>query len=162
MGALGLYDRPAVAPPAPPRLPAVDSPDRGSWRWPPAGALIAAVVLVVALAMLAPALAGIPPFGTAVTPSAVPSAVSSATVSASPVASVPSASPTASPTPLSATEILEILGRIERRMSEIRELPAGQPLTPTLVTSAEASRLLVGDFRSENPPAILADQTLLR
>ena len=140
-------------PPSPARLPPVDSAGGGPSRRPPAGAVIAAVVLLAAVAMLAAALAGVPPFASVVaTPSPSPSAT--ATARASPL-------PTASPSPPSAADVLEILARIERRMVQIRELSAGQPLTPKLVTSAEASRLLVGDFRAENPTDVLVDQTQL-
>ena len=40
-------------------------------------------------------------------------------------------------------------------------MSARQPVTPKLVTSAEASDLLIADFRAENAPDFLADQTLL-
>jgi len=142
-----------VDPPTPPPLPVVDSAGGAPSRWPPAGAVIAALVLLITFAMLGAALAGVPPFASIdATPSPSPSA--SATAGSSP-------SPTASPSPPSAADVLEILASIERRMVEIRELSAGQPLTPRLVTSAEASRLLVDDFRAENPTDVLVDQTQL-
>ncbi len=140
-------------PSTPPRLPDVDSAGGAPSRWPPAGAVIAALVLLVTFAILAAALAGVPPFASMVaTASPTPSATATA-------GSTPS--PTASPSPPSAAEVLEILAGIERRMVEIRELSASQPLTPKLVTSAEASRLLVEDFRTENPTDVLVDQSQL-
>jgi len=142
-----------VDPSASPRLPTVDSPGGGASRWPPFGALFAALLLVAIFAVLAAAVAGIPPFAADVaTPSPSPSA--SATARSSP-------SPTASPSPPGAAEILERLAGIEQRMVEIRELSAGQPVTPKLVTSTEASDLLFADFRAENPTDFLADQTQL-
>jgi hypothetical protein len=152
-----------VDPPAPPRLPSVDAPTAGEARppsrIPPLGAVVAALVLLGAVALLVAAVAGIPPFtGQVTSPTVSPS--SAATASPAGSATDP-ASPGASPSPLSQAQILDILAGIERRMVEIRELPAAQGVTPQLVSSDEASRLLVGDFRSENPPAILADQTQL-
>jgi hypothetical protein len=147
-----------VDPPAPPRLPSVDAPTAGPSRppsrVPPLGAVVAAVVLLGAVVLLVSAVAGIPPFTAQVTPS--PSTTASPAGSAT-----SSASPITSPSPLSQGQILDILAGIERRMVEIRELPAAQGVTPQLVSSDEASRLLVGDFRSENPPDVLADQTQL-
>jgi hypothetical protein len=147
-----------VDPPAPPRLPTVDAPTAGPSgppsRVPPPGALVAAVVLFGAVVLLLAAVAGIPPFTAQVTPSPSPTASPAASATSS-------ASPIASPSPLSQTEILDLLAGIEGRMVEIRGLPAAQGVTPQLVGSDEATRLLVGDFRSENPPTVLADQTLL-
>jgi hypothetical protein len=150
-----------VDPLAPPRLPSVDAPTAGPSprpsRVPPIGATVAAVVLLGALALLVAAVVGIPPF-TAQVPPATPSSAATA----SPAGSAPgSASPVASPSPLSHAQVLDILAGIERRMVEIRELPAAQGVTPQLVSTDEASRLLIQDFRSENPPAFLADQTQL-
>src|SRR5206468_9377678 len=62
---------------------------------------------------------------------------------------------------LSGSEALDVIAGIERRMTEIRELSAAASVTPKLISSAEASRLLVADFRSENPPSVLADQDQL-
>jgi hypothetical protein len=119
--------------------------------------VVAAVVLLGALALLVAAIAGIPPFTAQATPATPGSAAT-----ASPAGSAPgSASPVASPSPLSQAQVLDILAGIERRMVAIRELPAAQGVTPQLVGSDEASRLLIDDFRSENPPAFLADQTQL-
>lgn len=157
---VGLYDRPAVDPLVPPRLPSVDAPTAGPSRRPsrvpPLGAVVAAVVLLGAVVLLVAAVAGVPPFSAQATASPSPAATASPTGSAA-----SSASPAASPSPLSQAQILDILAGIERRMVEIRELPAAQGVTPQLVTSDEASRLLVGDFRSENPSTVLADQTQL-
>jgi hypothetical protein len=149
-----------VDPLVPPRLPSVDAPTAGPSRRPsrvpPLGAVVAAVVLLGAVVLLVAAVAGVPPFSAQATPSPSPAATASPTGSAA-----SSASPAASPSPLSQAQILDILAGIERRMVEIRELPAANGVTPQLVTSDEASRLLVGDFRSENPPTVLADQTQL-
>lgn len=122
-------------------------------RRPPLGALVAAIALVGAIALLLAALVEAPPFGSVAgpTPTASPTASLTARPSASP-------SPVASPTPLSAERVMEILGRIERRMTEIRELTARRPPVARLVTSAQATRLLIADFRSENPADVLADQ----
>jgi hypothetical protein len=46
-------------------------------------------------------------------------------------------------------------------MTEVRELPAVDLPESRLVTSDEAGRLLTENFRAENPPDFLADQTLL-
>lgn len=152
-------------PPAPPRLPSVDAPtadpSRPPSRVPPLGAVVAAVVLLGAVVLIVAAVAGIPPFSAQATPPAV-TPIPSPAATASPAGSAPgSASPVASPSPLTQAQILDILAGIERRMVMIRELPAAQGVTPQLVGTDEASRLLIGDFRSENPPAFLADQTNL-
>jgi hypothetical protein len=151
-----------VDPLAPPRLPSVDTPTAGPSprpsRVPPLGAVVAAVVLIGAVVLLVAALAGIPPFSAQATVTATPSAAPTASPAGT---AAGSASPVPSPSPLSQAQILDILAGIEQRMVAIRELPAAQGVTPQLVGTDEASRLLIDDFRSENPPAFLADQTQL-
>ena len=150
-----------MEPPAPPPLPSVGAPTAGpsrpSSRVPPLGAVVAAVVLLGAVILFVAAVAGIPPFSGQATP---PTITPTPSATASPAGSA-SASPVASPSPLTQAQILEILAGIERRMVTIRELPAAQGVTAQLVGTAEASRLLVGDFRSENSAAFLGDQTQL-
>jgi hypothetical protein len=150
-----------VDPLTPPRLPSVDAPTAGPSprpsRVPPLGAVVAAVVLLGALALLVAAVAGIPPFTAQVAP-ATPSSAATASPAGS---SRGSASPVASPSPLSQAQVLDVLAGIERRMVEIRQLPAAPGVTPQLVSTDEASRLLIQDFHTENPPAFLADQTQL-
>ena len=120
--------------------------------------MVAAVVLVGAVVLLVAAVAGIPPFGAQATPTITPMPAATASPAGT-AAGSPSPSP--SPSPLSQAQILDILAGIERRMVAIRELPAAQGVTPQLLGTDEASRLLIDDFRSENPPAFLADQTQL-
>jgi hypothetical protein len=157
----GLYDRPAVDPhlsDQPPRLPVVDAAPSGSSRRPPVGAVVAAVALIAAIALLAAALAGLPPF----TAQGSPSPLLSPTPTGPPSASAsPTPSPSASPTPLSEAEILARLQAIEQRMTEIRDLPAAASVTPRLIGSAEATGILVKDFRNDNPPSLLTDENQL-
>jgi len=69
--------------------------------------------------------------------------------------------PSASASPLTGAEILDRIAAIEQRMTEIRELSAAPSVTPRLVGSDEATRLLVADFRNLNPPSLLADENQL-
>jgi hypothetical protein len=139
----------------------VDTPGGAPPRRPPAGAVLAAAVLVAVLAALVAAILGLPPFTASLPPSPSPSAPP-ATVSPAPSRS-PGPSPTASQaqTPLSAAEIRARIAAVERQVAEIRGLAPAGPVEPLLISTAEAGRLLTEGFRSENPPELLADQTLL-
>jgi hypothetical protein len=146
----------APQPPMAPRLPPVGVPDAGRSRRVSLGAFVAAVALAGTVALLGAALARVPPFTAGASPSSTPS------LSPRPEPSgATSPSPSASPSPLSSAELLDRLAAIERRVTEIRELPAAGTITPRLVGSAEASRILTDDFRRENPPQVLTDQAQL-
>jgi hypothetical protein len=144
--------------PPPPQLPRVDAPPPPSSRRVPVGAIVAALALVGALALIGLAVAGVSPFTSSASPSAPPTATPGVSP---PVAPSPTASPTpsASPTPLSSADIEAQLAAIEKRMTQIRELPAVTSLPGKLVTTAEASKILVGDFHKDNPKQLIDDTT---
>jgi hypothetical protein len=146
---------PPVAPLAPPPQPPAGS------RWPPIGAVVAAIALVGALVVIVLAVAGVPPFTASGTspspaPTSTATALPSATASAAPT---PSATATSSPTPLGSAEIESALAAIERRMTQIRELSATTSLPGKLVTTPEASKILVDDFHEANPAQLIDDTT---
>lgn len=121
---------------------------------PPIGAVIAAVALVGSAVLLVLAVAGVPPFTASTSPAA--------TVAPTPSKSaVPSPNPSASPAPMSPGDIEAALAAIEKRMTRIRELSSTKSLPGKLVTTAEASKILVDDFHKDNPKQLIDDTTAM-
>jgi hypothetical protein len=122
--------------------------------------VLAALALIAAVVLIALAVAGVPPFTAVTSPSATPTATASIAATPSESAAA-SPSPTASATPLSSGEIQAQLAAIEHRMTQIRELSATTSVPGKLVTTPEASKILVDDFHKENPKQIVDDTTAL-